>query len=235
MLELAPKLLSKVKELGDASKSDAGCVAAGYTEAPRRMGSERAQFHAVLMRPCSKAKGVTLANGTVAELVSWPQNSAHRTVQGNGNLRSARPTLGFSTLKPVIEFELKLAQADSPSSLSAARGKKRRRLKRTDRQARLKRSNFWLPWQQGTRHDQAWYSCSWRFSDGISAKVACSPLITGLLQLLVLAFVPWASMPLPQGTTPPTAAERNKIPSQRKQPRTPKPAVRKQGNHRLRI
>ncbi|MFM7087466.1 MAG: AbrB family transcriptional regulator [Cyanobium sp.] len=103
-----PELLSKVKEMGEASKSDL-VRAAGYVST-KKDGSERLNFTA-FYEALLEAKGVSLHSG-------GGQGSGKRgrslsyvaTVQGNGNLLVGNAYTAQLGLKPGDVFEIKLGK-----------------------------------------------------------------------------------------------------------------------------
>jgi hypothetical protein len=103
-----PDLLAKVKELGNASKSDL-VRACGYVSS-KKDGSERLNFTA-FYEALLEAKGVSLGDGG-----GKGQGQAGRSlsyiakVQGNGNLLVGMAYTGLLALKPGDEFEIKLGR-----------------------------------------------------------------------------------------------------------------------------
>jgi hypothetical protein len=103
------ELLAKVKEIGDASKSDLvrGC---GYVSS-KKDGSERLNFTA-FYEALLEAKGVSLGEGGG----KTPGGKGGRklsyvaTVQGNGNLLVGKAYTALLDLKPGDEFEIKLGR-----------------------------------------------------------------------------------------------------------------------------
>ena len=101
-------LLAKVKELGDASKSEL-VRSCGYLST-KKDGTERLNFTA-FYEALLEAKGVSLGNGA-----GYPVSKGGRklsfvaTVQGNGNLLVGKAYTGLLDLKPGDEFELKLGR-----------------------------------------------------------------------------------------------------------------------------
>ena len=99
-------LLTKVKELGDASKSDL-VRAAGYVST-KKDGTERLNFTA-FYEALLEAKGVSLGDG-------GPKSGPGRklsyvaTVQGNGNLLVGKAYTAMLGLQPGDEFEIKLGR-----------------------------------------------------------------------------------------------------------------------------
>ena len=103
------ELLAKVKEIGEASKSDMvrGC---GYLST-KKDGSERLNFTA-FYEALLEAKGVSLGEGGG----KTPGGKGGRklsyvaTVQGNGNLLVGKAYTALLDLKPGDEFEIKLGR-----------------------------------------------------------------------------------------------------------------------------
>ena len=101
-------LLVKVRELGDASKSDL-VHACGYVST-KKDGSERLNFTA-FYEALLEAKGVSLgANGGKGVGRGGRKLSYVATVQGNGNLLVGKAYTGLLDLKPGDEFEIKLGR-----------------------------------------------------------------------------------------------------------------------------
>jgi len=103
-------LLAKVKELGDASKSDL-VRAAGYVSTTKD-GSERLNF-TVFYEALLEAKGVRLGDGTgkgKGKGTAGRRLSYVATVQGNGNLLVGKAYTAMLDLKPGDEFEIKLGR-----------------------------------------------------------------------------------------------------------------------------
>ena len=99
-------LLAKVKELGDASKSDL-VRAAGYLST-KKDGSERLNFTA-FYEALLEAKGVSLGEGN-GKGKAGRSLSYVATVQGNGNLLVGKAYTAMLDLKPGDEFEIKLGR-----------------------------------------------------------------------------------------------------------------------------
>ena len=103
-----PDLLSKVKELGDVSKSDL-VRACGYVSG-KKDGGDRLNFTA-FYEALLEAKGVSLGegggkgSGTPGRKLSYVA-----TVQGNGNLLVGKAYTALLGLKPGDEFEIKLGR-----------------------------------------------------------------------------------------------------------------------------
>jgi hypothetical protein len=101
-------LLAKVKELGDASKSEL-VRSCGYLST-KKDGTERLNFTA-FYEALLEAKGVSLGNGAGAPVSKGGRKlSFVATVQGNGNLLVGKAYTGLLDLKPGDEFELKLGR-----------------------------------------------------------------------------------------------------------------------------
>ena len=100
------ELLAKVKEQGDASKSDL-VRAAGYVST-KKDGSERLNFTA-FYEALLEAKGVSLGEsngkGKAGRSLSYVA-----TVQGNGNLLVGKAYTAMLDLRPGDEFEIKLGR-----------------------------------------------------------------------------------------------------------------------------
>ena len=102
------ELLAKVKEQGDASKSDL-VRAAGYVST-KKDGSERLNFTA-FYEALLEAKGVSLGEwngngkGKAGRSLSYVA-----TVQGNGNLLVGNAYTAMLDLRPGDEFEIKLGR-----------------------------------------------------------------------------------------------------------------------------
>jgi len=103
------ELLAKVKEIGDASKSDL-VRACGYVSS-KKDGSERLNFTA-FYEALLEAKGVNLgetgAKGAAGK--GGRKLSYVATVQGNGNLLVGKAYTALLDLKPGDEFEIKLGR-----------------------------------------------------------------------------------------------------------------------------
>ncbi len=101
-----PDLLAKVKELGDASKSEL-VRAAGY-RSTKKDGSERLNFTA-FYEALLEAKGVSVGGSTsTGKGKSGRSLSYVATVQGNGNLLVGKANTGLLGHSPGDEFEIKL-------------------------------------------------------------------------------------------------------------------------------
>ncbi len=101
-------LLAKVKELGDASKSDL-VRACGYVSTKKK-GGERLNFTA-FYEALLEAKGVNLGDSGVAGIGKGGRKLSYiATVQGNGNLLIGKAYTALLDLKAGDEFEIKLGK-----------------------------------------------------------------------------------------------------------------------------
>ena len=103
-----PDLLSKVKELGDLSKSDLvrGC---GYVST-KKDGAERLNFTA-FYEALLEAKGLSLGDGGGKGAGKGGRKLSYvATVQGNGNLLVGKAYTAMLELHPGDEFEIKLGR-----------------------------------------------------------------------------------------------------------------------------
>ena len=101
-------LLAKVKELGDASKSDL-VRSCGYVST-KKDGDERLNFTA-FYEALLEAKGVSLgAGGGKGAGTPGRKLSYVATVQGNGNLLVGKAYTAMLGLQPGDEFEIKLGR-----------------------------------------------------------------------------------------------------------------------------
>jgi hypothetical protein len=101
-------LLSRVKELGDVSKSELvrGC---GYVST-KKDGSERLNFTA-FYEALLEAKGVSLGDGAARGGGKGGRKLSYiATVQGNGNLLVGKAYTALLDLSPGDEFEIKLGR-----------------------------------------------------------------------------------------------------------------------------
>jgi hypothetical protein len=101
-------LLTKVKELGDVSKSELvrGC---GYVST-KKDGTERLNFTA-FYEALLEAKGVSLGDGAATGNGKGGRKLSYvATVQGNGNLLVGKAYTALLDLKPGDEFEIKLGR-----------------------------------------------------------------------------------------------------------------------------
>ncbi len=108
MLLTGPDLLAKVKELGNASKSDL-VRTCGYVSS-KKDGSERLNFTA-FYEALLEAKGVSLGDGGGNGKGQGGRSLSYiAKVQGNGNLLVGMAYTGLLGLKPGDEFEIKLGK-----------------------------------------------------------------------------------------------------------------------------
>jgi len=102
-----PDLLAKVKELGDASKSDL-VRACGYVS-HKKDGSERLNFTA-FYEALLNAKGLDLGGGSPKGRKGGRKLSYSTKIQFNGNLMVGKAYTAMLDLKPGDEFEIKLGR-----------------------------------------------------------------------------------------------------------------------------
>ncbi|CAK6688762.1 AbrB family transcriptional regulator [Synechococcus sp. CBW1107] len=103
-----PDLLAKVKEMGDASKSDL-VRSCGYVSS-KKDGSERLNFTA-FYEALLEAKGVSLGAGGGAGAGKSGRKLSYVTkVQFNGNLLIGKAYTALIDLKPGDEFQIKLGR-----------------------------------------------------------------------------------------------------------------------------
>ena len=100
-------LLTKVKELGDVSKSEL-VRECGYVST-KKDGSERLNFTA-FYEALLNAKGVNLGTDSAGRGKGGRSLSYVATVQGNGNLLVGKAYTAVLDLKPGDEFEIKLGR-----------------------------------------------------------------------------------------------------------------------------
>ena len=101
-------LLSKVKELGDVSKTDLA-RSCGYVSA-KKDGGERVNFTA-FYEALLEAKGVTLSTGGGPALGKGGRKLSYTAkVQGNGNLLVGKAYTALLELETGDEFEIKLGK-----------------------------------------------------------------------------------------------------------------------------
>ena len=101
-------LLTKVKELGDVSKSDL-VRAAGYVST-KKGGGERLNFTA-FYEALLEAKGVNLGETGSGGIGKGGRKLSYiATVQGNGNLLIGKAYTALLDLKPGDNFEIKLGK-----------------------------------------------------------------------------------------------------------------------------
>ena len=100
-------LLTKVKELGDVSKSDL-VRACGYVSS-KKDGTERLNFTA-FYEALLDAKGVNLGGGSAGLGKGGRKLSYTAKVQGNGNLLVGKAYTAMLELNPGDEFTIKLGK-----------------------------------------------------------------------------------------------------------------------------
>ena len=100
-------LLAKVKELGDASKSDL-VRSCGYVST-KKDGGERLNFTA-FYEALLEAKGLSLGNDSMGRGKGGRKLSYTTRVQFNGNLMIGKAYTALLDLKPGDEFEIKLGR-----------------------------------------------------------------------------------------------------------------------------
>jgi hypothetical protein len=101
------ELLSRVKELGDASKSEL-VRSCGYVST-KKDGSERLNFTA-FYEALLEAKGVQLGEGDQPAKRRGREPSYHTRVQFNGNLMVGSAYTAQLGLKPGDTFEIRLGR-----------------------------------------------------------------------------------------------------------------------------
>ena len=101
------ELLTKVKELGDVSKTDLA-TQCGYVS-KKKDGSDRVNFTA-FYEALLGAKGIELGGGGAAVGKGGRKLSYTATVQGNGNLLVGKANTAMLDLNPGDEFEIKLGK-----------------------------------------------------------------------------------------------------------------------------
>ena len=100
-------LLSKVKDLGDVSKTDLAC---GWGRSTKKDGGERVNFTA-FYEALLEAKGVTLSNGSGSPIGKGGRKLSYKAVvQGNGNLLVGKAYTAILDLDAGDEFEIKLGK-----------------------------------------------------------------------------------------------------------------------------
>ena len=102
-----PELLSKVKELGDVSKSEL-VRECGYLST-KKDGSERLNFTA-FYEALLNAKGVNLGTDSSGRGKGGRSLSYTTKIQFNGNLMIGKAYTAVLDLKPGDEFEIKLGK-----------------------------------------------------------------------------------------------------------------------------
>ena len=101
------ELLTKVKELGDVSKTELA-TQCGYVS-KKKDGSDRVNFTA-FYEALLGAKGVELGGGGSGVGKGGRKLSYISTVQGNGNLLIGKAYTALLDLEPGAEFEIKLGK-----------------------------------------------------------------------------------------------------------------------------
>jgi len=100
-------LLTKVKDLGDVSKSDL-VRACGYVST-KKDGGDRLNFTA-FYEALLEAKGINFSSGGAAIGKGGRKLSYKATVQGNGNLLIGKAYTALLDLKVGDEFDIKLGK-----------------------------------------------------------------------------------------------------------------------------
>ena len=101
-------LLTKVKELGDVSKTELA-TQCGYVS-KKKDGSDRVNFTA-FYEALLGAKGVELGGGGGSGVGKGGRKLSYiSTVQGNGNLLIGKAYTALLDLEPGAEFEIKLGK-----------------------------------------------------------------------------------------------------------------------------
>ena len=101
------ELLTKVKELGDVSKTELA-TQCGYVS-KKKDGSDRVNFTA-FYEALLGAKGIELGGGGAAVGKGGRKLSYTATVQGNGNLLVGKAYTAMLGLEPGAEFDIKLGK-----------------------------------------------------------------------------------------------------------------------------
>jgi len=101
------ELLSKVKDLGDVSKTDLA-TACGYVS-EKKDGSQRVNFTA-FYEALLNAKGIDLGTGSAGVGKGGRKLSYIAKVQGNGNLLIGKAYTAMLDLQPGDEFDIKLGR-----------------------------------------------------------------------------------------------------------------------------
>ena len=102
------ELLTKVKELGDVSKTELA-TQCGYVS-KKKDGSDRVNFTA-FYEALLGAKGIELGGGGAAAIGKGGRKLSYTaTVQGNGNLLVGKAYTAMLDLNPGDEFEIKLGK-----------------------------------------------------------------------------------------------------------------------------
>ena len=100
-------LLTKVKDLGDVSKTDLA-TACGYVS-KKKDGTDRVNFTA-FYEALLNAKGIDLGGGTAGVGKGGRKLSYVATVQGNGNLLIGKAYTAMLDLQVGDEFTIKLGK-----------------------------------------------------------------------------------------------------------------------------
>lgn len=102
------ELLSKVKDLGDVSKSDL-VKACGYV-GTKKDGGERLNFTA-FYEALLEAKGISFSSNATAGIGKGGRKLSYKAVvQGNGNLLIGKAYTALLELQTGDEFEIKLGR-----------------------------------------------------------------------------------------------------------------------------
>ena len=101
------ELLTKVKDLGDVSKTDLA-TACGYVS-DKKDGGQRVNFTA-FYEALLNAKGIDLGTGSAGIGKGGRKLSYVATVQGNGNLLIGKAYTAMLDLEPGDTFEIKLGR-----------------------------------------------------------------------------------------------------------------------------
>ena len=102
------ELLSKVKEMGDAPKTELA-TACGYVS-KKRDGSDRVNFTA-FYEALLNAKGIDLGSGSSNGVGKGARKLSYTAkVQFNGNLMVGKAYTAMLDLKPGDDFEIKLGR-----------------------------------------------------------------------------------------------------------------------------
>ena len=101
------ELLTKVKDLGDVSKTDLA-TACGYVS-KKKDGSDRVNFTA-FYEALLNAKGIDLGGGSAGVGKGGRKLSYVATVQGNGNLLIGKAYTAMLDLQVGDEFTIKLGK-----------------------------------------------------------------------------------------------------------------------------
>ena len=101
------ELLTKVKDLGDVSKTDLA-TACGYVS-EKKDGGQRVNFTA-FYEALLNAKGIDLGTGSASVGKGGRKLSYTAKVQGNGNLLVGKAYTAMLDLNPGDEFDIKLGK-----------------------------------------------------------------------------------------------------------------------------